>query len=39
MDNLPTHKAQTIEAALQAVRASVPYLSLYSPEFNPIEHW
>jgi transposase len=39
MDNLPAHKAQTIEAAIQAVGASVLYLSPYSPEFNPIEHW
>jgi putative transposase len=39
MDNLPAHKAQSIEAAIEAVGARVLYLSPYSPEFNPIEHW
>ena len=39
MDNLPAHKVKAIEPLIEAVGARVLYLSPYSPEFNPIEHW
>lgn len=39
MDNLPAHKAASIEPLIQSVGASVLYQSPYSPDFNPIEHW
>ncbi|MDJ0570444.1 MAG: IS630 family transposase [Pleurocapsa sp. MO_192.B19] len=38
MDNLPAHKVEGVIEAIQAVGASVVYLSPYSPDFNPIEH-
>lgn len=39
MDNLPVHKVQDIAPLIEAVGARVLYMSPYSPEFNPIEHW
>lgn len=39
MDNLPAHKVAAIAPLIEAVGARVVYLSPYSPEFNPIEHW
>jgi transposase len=39
MDNLPAHKVKAIVPLIEAVGARVLYLSPYSPEFNPIEHW
>jgi transposase len=39
MDNLSAHLIESIEPLIQAAGASVIYLSPYSPEFNPIEHW
>jgi transposase len=39
MDNLPAHKADVIVSLIEAVGARVLFLSPYSPEFNPIEHW
>ena len=39
MDNLPAHKVDVIAPLIEAVGARVLYLSPYSPEFNPIEHW
>jgi transposase len=39
MDNLAAHKVEAIEPLIEAVGASVVYLSPYSPEFNPIKHW
>ncbi|WP_223270178.1 IS630 family transposase [Nostoc sp. 'Peltigera membranacea cyanobiont' 213] len=39
MDNLPAHKVEEIKPLIESVGASVLYLSPYSPEFNPIEHW
>lgn len=39
MDNLPAHKVAAIVPLIEAVGAKVLYLSPYSPEFNPIEHW
>jgi transposase len=39
MDNLPAHKVAAIAPLIEAVGAKVLYLSPYSPEFNPIEHW
>lgn len=39
MDNLPAHKVKAIAPLIEAVGAKVLYLSPYSPEFNPIEHW
>jgi transposase len=38
MDNLQPHKAAGVQAAIQAVGASVLYLPPYSPDFNPIEN-
>jgi transposase len=39
MDNLPTHKVSGVSEILTSVKAKIEYLSPYSPEFNPIEHW
>jgi transposase len=39
MDNLPAHKTPVVKAAIEAVGAKVLFLSPYSPQFNPIEHW
>jgi len=39
MDNLPAHQVEEIKPLIESVGASVLYLSPYSPEFNPIEHW
>jgi transposase len=39
MDNLPNHKEKAIAALTEAVGAKIRYLSPYSSEFNPIEHW
>jgi transposase len=39
MDNLTAHKVAAIAPLIEAVGARVVYLSPYSPEFNPIEHW
>lgn len=39
MDNVPAHKVVAIEPIIQSVGATVQYLSPYSPDFNPIEHW
>jgi transposase len=39
MDNLPAHQVAEIKPLIERVGASVLYLSPYSPEFNPIEHW
>ena len=39
MDNLPAHKVKAIAPLIEARGARVVYLSPYSPEFNPIEHW
>ncbi|GET35596.1 transposase [Microseira wollei] len=38
MDNLPAHQVVEIKPLIESVGA-VLYLSPYSPEFNPIEHW
>ena len=39
MDNLRAHKVEAIAPLIEAVGARILYLSPYSPEFNPIEHW
>lgn len=39
MDNLPAHKVEAVVPLIEAVGAKVLYMSPYSPEFNPIEHW
>ncbi len=39
MDNLPAHKRALIEPLIKAVGANILNLSLYSPDFNPIELW
>jgi putative transposase len=39
MDNLPCHNLASIRPMIDAVDASVIYLSQYSPDFNPIELW
>jgi len=39
MDNLPAHQVKGIKPLIEGVGGSVLYLSAYSPEFNPIEHW
>jgi transposase len=38
MDNLPCHKVQGIEAAIQAAGCRLEYLPPYSPDLNPIEN-
>jgi transposase len=37
MDNLSSHKAPAIRAAIEAVGATLRFLPPYSPDFNPIE--
>ena len=37
MDNLPAHKVDGVEKAIEQVGAQVLYLPPYSPDFNPIE--
>lgn len=37
MDNLASHKAEGVAAAIESVGASVWYLPAYSPDLNPIE--
>ena len=37
MDNLSSHKVAGVKEAISACGASVLYLPLYSPDFNPIE--
>ncbi len=39
MDNLAAHKVKAIAPLIEAVGARVLYMSPYSLEFNPIEHW
>ncbi len=39
MDHLPAHKVEAIAPLIEAAGAKVLYMSSYSPEFNPIEHW
>lgn len=39
MDNVSAHKVKEIEPEIQSVGATVQYISPYSPDFNPIEHW
>lgn len=39
MDNLPAHKVKGVTKIIEDAGASVVYLSPYSPEFNPIEHF
>ncbi len=39
MDNLPAHNVQGVPEILGRVGGKPLYLSPYSPEFNPIEHW
>jgi len=39
MDNLKAHKMKGIIEMIESVGARVVYLSPYSPEFNPIEHF
>ena len=38
MDNLAAHKVAGIRSAIEAVGATVVYLSPYSPDFSPIEN-
>jgi transposase len=37
MDNLPAHKVQGVQEAIEGVGANLRYLPPYSPDFNPIE--
>jgi transposase len=37
MDNLQTHKVNGVEAAIEAVGATLRFLPAYSPDLNPIE--
>jgi transposase len=39
MDNLPAHKVEAIAPLIEGAGARILYMSPYSPEFNPIEHW
>ncbi|NER97513.1 MAG: IS630 family transposase [Symploca sp. SIO1B1] len=38
-DNLPAHYTNGIKEIVESVGATIVYLSSYSPDFNPIEHW
>jgi transposase len=38
MDNLASHKAPAVRAAIEAAGASLVFLPPYSPDFNPIEN-
>ena len=38
MDNLPCHKVQGVEEAIQAAGCRLEYLPPYSPDLNPIEN-
>lgn len=37
MDNLPSHKVDGVQAAIEAAGAALRYLPPYSPDLNPIE--
>lgn len=37
MDNVPTHKVEGVQEAIEGVRATVRYLPPYLPDLNPIE--
>lgn len=37
MDNLPSHKVDGVEEAINSMGAELLYLSPYSPDFSPIE--
>ncbi|NIE81811.1 IS630 family transposase, partial [Asaia sp. As-1742] len=37
MDNLGSHKGPGVQKAIEAAGASLQFLPLYSPDFNPIE--
>ena len=39
MDNVPTHKVDGVEEAIEAVGARVEYLPAYSPDLSPIENF
>ncbi len=39
MDNIPTHKVEGVQEALEAVGARVEYLPPYSPDLSPIENF
>lgn len=38
MDNVPSHKVDGVQDAIEAAGASVRYLPPYSPDLNPIEN-
>lgn len=38
-DNLPAHYTNGVKEIIESVGATIVYLSSYSPDFNPIEHW
>ena len=37
MDNVPSHKVDGVQAAIEAAGATLRYLPPYSPDLNPIE--
>jgi transposase len=37
LDNLPSHKVDGVQAAIEAAEAELRYLPPYSPDLNPIE--
>jgi transposase len=37
MDNVPSHKVDGVQAAIEAAGAALRYLPPYSPDLNPIE--
>ncbi|PSP03957.1 MAG: hypothetical protein BRC51_08710 [Cyanobacteria bacterium SW_12_48_29] len=39
MDNLPAHQVKGVKEMIESAGASLIYLSPYSPDFNPIEHY
>jgi transposase len=38
MDNVPAHKVEGVQEAIEAVGATLRYLPPYSPDLNPIEN-
>lgn len=39
MDNLSIHNVDSVEKSIKSKGANILYLSPYSPELNPIEHY
>ncbi len=37
LDNLPSHKVEGVQTAIESAKATMLYLPPYSPDLNPIE--